>query len=124
MAVFRAAVRSLCGPYFHFGKTWNRWSKFKSGNRHPDRCSRSDGLGNGISYPCSQRNFFDWKKKLDFSPEKRIGYEIYKHALDKGLVLRPLDNVLYFNPALNITRDELDIALALAKTSIEEILPR
>ena len=31
MAVFRAAVRSLCGPYFHFGKTWNRWSKFKSG---------------------------------------------------------------------------------------------
>ena len=33
MAVFRAAVRSLCGPYFHFGKTWNRWSKFKSGNR-------------------------------------------------------------------------------------------
>mgnify|MGYP006923754839 CR=1 FL=1 len=48
-------------------KTWNRWSKFKSGNRHPDRCSRSDGLGNGISYPCSKRNFFDWKKKLDFS---------------------------------------------------------
>lgn len=67
MAVFRAAVRSLCGPYFHFGKTWNRWSKFKSGNRHPDRCSRSDGLGNGISYPCSKRNFFAWKKKLDFS---------------------------------------------------------
>lgn len=66
MAVFRAAVRSLCGPYFHFGKTWNRWSKFKSGNRHPDRCSRSDGLGNGISYPCSKRNFSIGRKSWIF----------------------------------------------------------
>lgn len=66
MAVFRAAVRSLCGPYFHFGKTWNRWSKFKSGNRHPDRCSRSDGLGNGISYPCSKRNFSLGRKSWIF----------------------------------------------------------
>lgn len=66
MAVFRAAVRSLCGPYFHFGKTWNRWSKFKSGNRHPNRCSRSDGLGNGISYPCSKRNFSLGRKSWIF----------------------------------------------------------
>lgn len=66
----------------------------------------------------------DRQKKQDFAPEKRVGYEIYKRALAKGLVLRPLDNVLYFNPALNITRDELDIALARTRASIEEILPR
>lgn len=65
----------------------------------------------------------DREHKIDFSPEKRIGYEIYKRALNRGLVLRPLDNVLYFNPALNITRDELDIALELTKASINEILP-
>ena len=66
----------------------------------------------------------DRERKTDFAPERRVGYEIYKRALTKGLVLRPLDNVLYFNPALNITREELDEALGLAKTAIEEILPR
>ncbi len=63
-------------------------------------------------------------RKLDFAPGKRVGYEIYKHALQRGLVLRPLDNVLYFNPALNITREELDMALSLARAAIEEVLPR
>ena len=51
-------------------------------------CSRSDGLGNGISYPCSKRNFFDWKKKLDFShpvrPCHRRSWLCYYRALQLG----------------------------------------
>ena len=42
-----------------------------------------------------------------FPAEKRLGYEIYKRALQHGLLLRPLGDVLYFNPALNTTQDEL-----------------
>lgn len=57
-------------------------------------------------------------------PQRRTGYEIYKRALRRGLLLRPLGDVLYFNPALNITREELRIAIARAKAALEEILPR
>ena len=56
-------------------------------------------------------------------PQRRTGYEIYKRALRRGLLLRPLGDVLYFNPALNITREELRIAIERAKASLEEVLP-
>ena len=56
-------------------------------------------------------------------PRRRTGYEIYKRALRRGLLLRPLGDVLYFNPALNITREELRIAIDRAKAALEEVLP-
>ena len=65
----------------------------------------------------------DPKTKEALDPKKRTGYAIYKKALEKGLVLRPLGDVLYFNPALNITRDELTTAIAVAKDAIEAVLP-
>ena len=56
-------------------------------------------------------------------PRRRTGYAIYKRALRRGLLLRPLGDVLYFNPALNITREELRIAIDRAKAALEEVLP-
>ena len=64
----------------------------------------------------------DKEKKTGFDPAKRTGYEIYKKALQRGLILRPLDNVLYFNPALNITEAELDEAIIKTKASIADVL--
>lgn len=64
----------------------------------------------------------DPKTKEPFDSRKRIGYEIYKHALRHGLLLRPLGNVLYFNPPLNITREELQTAISIARQSIAEVL--
>ena len=61
------------------------------------------------------------KEPLD--AKKRTGYAIYKKALERGLVLRPLGDILYFNPPLNITRDELSTAIELAHESITDILP-
>ena len=61
------------------------------------------------------------KEPLD--PTKRTGYAIYKKALERGLVLRPLGDILYFNPALNITRDELSFAIEKAHESLLDILP-
>ena len=52
----------------------------------------------------------------------RIGYQIYQKALEKGLILRPLGNVLYFNPPLTITETELDEAVGLCAEAIAEIL--
>ncbi len=64
----------------------------------------------------------DKTRKTAFDPKIRIGYEIYKKALTHGLLLRPLGNVIYFNPALNIAEEDLDKAVALAKQSLLEIL--
>ena len=39
------------------------------------------------------------------------------------MLLRPLGDVLYFNPPLNITQAELDTALTLAKEALLDVLP-
>ncbi|MGH1601155.1 adenosylmethionine--8-amino-7-oxononanoate transaminase [Campylobacter majalis] len=65
----------------------------------------------------------DKKHKLSFDPKRRIGYEIYKAGLKNGLLLRPLGDVIYFNPPLNITKDECKRAVKLCVKSIDEILP-
>ena len=64
----------------------------------------------------------DKENKIGFDSNLRIGYEIYKKALTHGLLLRPLGNVIYFNPPLNIADEDLDKAVALAKQSMEEVL--
>ncbi len=64
----------------------------------------------------------DQASKQAFDPKKRIGYTIYKAALRNGLVLRPLGDVLYFNPPLTITREELAMAIQIMKKSIQSIL--
>lgn len=64
----------------------------------------------------------DKKNKTTFDGKLRIGYEIYKKALTHGLLLRPLGNVIYFNPALNIAIEDLDKAVTLARKSLQEVL--
>ena len=64
----------------------------------------------------------DKDKKIGFDGDLRIGYEIYKKALTHGLLLRPLGNVIYFNPPLNIENKDLDKAITLAKQSMDEVL--
>lgn len=66
----------------------------------------------------------DKKSKELFSSEKRAGYEIYKIALKKGAILRPLGNVIYFMPPYIITEKEIDRMLEICKESIEEYLSK
>ena len=64
----------------------------------------------------------DKDTKEAFDSKKRLGYQIYKNALQKGLLLRPLGDVLYFNPPLNIDKQTLDKAISICHTSINEVL--
>ena len=66
----------------------------------------------------------DVPAKKPFAPEKRIGYEIYKAAMERGLMLRPIGETVYFNPPLTITRPQIDRAVELCRESIEEVLGR
>ena len=53
---------------------------------------------------------------------KRTGYQIYKKALEKGVLLRPLGDVIYFNPPLIIEEDDMNFVTDIALECIKEIV--
>ena len=77
---------------------------------------RSIGLINAIEL------VKDKATKEPFESELRIGYQIYKKALKKGVLLRPLGNVIYFNPPLIITPKDMDFVTDVALECTKEIL--
>lgn len=59
---------------------------------------RSLGLVNAIELVENRET------KKSFPSEQRLGYRIYREALKRGLLLRPLGDVLYFNPPRHFSR--------------------
>lgn len=49
----------------------------------------------------------------------RTGWRVYAEALARGAYLRPLGNVVYLTPSLNIPDSDLDELLAIARESVE-----
>ena len=80
---------------------------------------RSIGLINAIEL------VKDKSSKEPFNSNLRLGYQIYKKALKKGVLLRPLGDVIYFNPPLIIQKDDMDyvvkVALECTKEAIDEL---
>jgi len=64
----------------------------------------------------------DKQSKETFDLSARIGYNIYKKALEYGLMLRPLGNILYFCPPLNITRSILEESVMIMDKAIRAVL--
>ena len=60
--------------------------------------------------------------KEPFESKLRTGYQIYKKALEKGVILRPLGDVIYFNPPLIIERKDMDFVIDIAYECMVEIL--
>lgn len=60
----------------------------------------------------------DKDTKESFDSKLRLGYRIYQDAMKNGLLLRPIGDVLYFNPPLNIDRVSLTKALDIAQEVI------
>lgn len=77
---------------------------------------RSIGLVNAIELVEDKLT----KEPLDY--KKRTGYQIYKKALEKGVILRPLGDVIYFNPPLIIEKEDMDFVTDVALECIKEIL--
>jgi adenosylmethionine-8-amino-7-oxononanoate aminotransferase len=57
------------------------------------------------------------REAYDF--RERRGLVAYRHALSRGVLLRPIGNVLYFMPPYVITREEIDLLADVARTAIE-----
>lgn len=66
----------------------------------------------------------DKKTKERLPSKNRTGWHIFRKAMDLGLVLRPMGDILYFNPPLNIERRDLDKGIQMCKEAIESVLPR
>ena len=60
--------------------------------------------------------------KEPFDSKLRTGYQIYKKALKRGVILRPLGDVIYFNPPLIIEQKDMDYAVNTAFECMNEVL--
>lgn len=60
--------------------------------------------------------------KRPFGAQKRIGFRIAQKALEKGLLLRPLGNVVYFVPAYIISEEEIATMIDTARDVIKDVL--
>jgi adenosylmethionine-8-amino-7-oxononanoate aminotransferase len=62
------------------------------------------------------------RNKADREPypwQERRGLRVYRHALQRGVLLRPVGNVVYFMPPYVITPEEIDLMVDVAREGIE-----
>ena len=52
----------------------------------------------------------------------RLGYEVYKKALKKGVLLRPLGDFIYFNPPLIIEESDMDFVTDVALECLQSVM--
>ena len=57
-----------------------------------------------------------------YTSTERIGLSIYKYALTKGVLLRPLGNVIYFMPPYIISYEEIDTMIEVAYDGIKRLI--
>jgi adenosylmethionine-8-amino-7-oxononanoate aminotransferase len=64
----------------------------------------------------------DKKSKEPFPGADRFAFTIARKALDHGLLIRPLGDVLYFIPAFIISDEQLGAMFSILHQSLEEVL--
>jgi len=64
----------------------------------------------------------DKKTKDPFPASDRFAFTIARKALEHGLLVRPLGDVLYFIPAFIITGEQIDAMFSILHRSIKDIL--
>jgi adenosylmethionine-8-amino-7-oxononanoate aminotransferase len=61
----------------------------------------------------------DKATKTPYAWQERRGLKVYQHALERGALLRPLGNVVYFLPPYVITPEQIDFLAEVASEGIE-----
>ena len=59
------------------------------------------------------------RSRVPYPWQERRGLRVYQHALSRGVLLRPLGNVVYFMPPYVITPQEIDLLAEGAFEGIE-----
>ncbi len=60
----------------------------------------------------------DRQAKTPFDWRKRVGYGIYRIALEKGVLLRPLGNVIYFMPPYIVQQQDIEKMISVALEAV------
>ena len=60
----------------------------------------------------------DRATRAPYSWSERRGLTVYRHALARGVLLRPIGNVVYFMPPYVVTPEEIDLMVAVAAEGI------
>jgi adenosylmethionine-8-amino-7-oxononanoate aminotransferase len=58
-----------------------------------------------------RRDPYDWRE--------RRGLTVYRHGLERGVLLRPIGNVVYFMPPYVIDDDGIRLMVEVAREGIE-----
>lgn len=76
-----------------------------------------------IGMICAFELMADPATRTPFPATERIGLHIYRAALRRGLVLRPLGEVLYWMPPYCIDDDDIAHLARVTREAIQEVLP-
>ena len=61
----------------------------------------------------------DKPNREPFPSSDRRGLRVYRHALQRGVLLRPLGDVIYFMPPYVVNSEEIDLMFDVAREGIE-----
>jgi adenosylmethionine-8-amino-7-oxononanoate aminotransferase len=61
----------------------------------------------------------DKSRREPYAWTERRGRRVYRHALEHGVLLRPIDNVVYFMPPYVVDEAEIDLMVKVAADGIE-----
>jgi adenosylmethionine-8-amino-7-oxononanoate aminotransferase len=68
---------------------------------------------------CAIELVADKASRKPYPWQERRGLRIYRHALSRGVLLRPIGTVVYFMPPYVVTEDEIDLMVEVAREGIE-----
>ncbi len=60
----------------------------------------------------------DRASRTPYPWQERRGLTVYRHALGRGVLLRPIGNVVYFMPPYVVTPEEIDLMVEVAREGI------
>jgi adenosylmethionine-8-amino-7-oxononanoate aminotransferase len=63
----------------------------------------------------------DRTRRKNYAPEKRIGYRVILEARKRGVMIRPLGDVIILMPPLTIAQDELTTLLDVVSECIQVV---
>jgi adenosylmethionine-8-amino-7-oxononanoate aminotransferase len=58
-----------------------------------------------------RREAFPWRERRHL--------QIHRHALERGVLLRPLGNVIYFMPPYIVTPSEIELMVTVAREGLD-----
>ena len=61
----------------------------------------------------------DRASREPFAWQERRHLRIHRHALSRGVLLRPLGNVVYFMPPYVVTPEEIELMVAVAREGLD-----